>query len=56
MRIRWAARTSAIVGGFAVPAVFAYLAVRHVDWTRVCASIGPSDGLRALRESRAEAS
>ena len=27
MRIRWAARTSAIVGGFSVSAAFAYLAV-----------------------------
>jgi hypothetical protein len=45
MRIRWAARTSALVGGFAVSAVFAFLAVRHVDWTRVRMST-----FRALRE------
>ncbi|HWB23695.1 MAG TPA: lysylphosphatidylglycerol synthase transmembrane domain-containing protein [Gaiellaceae bacterium] len=44
MRIRWAARTSAIVGGFAVSALFAYLAVRHVDWMRFRASIEHCNG------------
>ena len=44
MRIRWAAKTSAIVGGFAVSAVFAYLAVRHVDWARFRASLEHSNG------------
>ena len=43
MRIRWAARTSAIVGGFAVSAVFAYVAVRHVDWERFRASVEHSN-------------
>jgi uncharacterized protein (TIRG00374 family) len=43
MRMRWAAKTSAIVGGFAVSAVFAYLAVRHVDWARFRASLEHSN-------------
>ncbi len=34
MRLHRAARASTVVVGLAVSAVFTYLAVRHVDWTR----------------------